>query len=288
MIRTQGGSAGVVRRGRRLTIPAQLSSIQLGIDALKREARNRTRRASGRALVAGRRAGFAALLALLALTAATACGGDGDGAPSERLVNPGFEDGKTGWTALAGSDGWEPDFAISEDVARSGERSALLEMGVPPERGDVRIFGVTQEVAPGEMPEQLGGWYRVEGWQRATAKQYLQVVVIVFNAENRPLPQATNHQIRYILAGITEPPFNINNAKYVFAGPAEPAQGEWVPFTFPVAEDFARLWGEAPVNFEKVRLLFEVRYDGRVEPEEPSADVYYDDLHFGAADGGGP
>ena len=224
------------------------------------------------------------IIVLLAMTAA-ACGDDGESAPDETLTNPGFEDGKTGWTALADSDGWAPDFDISEDVAHSGERSALLAMRVPPEGGDVRIFGVTQEVSPAAMPAQLSGWYYVEGWQRATARQYLQVVVIVFGAENRPIPQASNHQIRYILSGISEPPFQIDNARYVFAGPAEPADGEWVPFSFPVADDFARLWGETPVNFEKVRLLFEVRYDGRTSGEQPAADVHYDDLHFGADTG---
>ena len=39
----------------------------------------------------------------------------------------------------------------------------------------------------------------------------------------------------------------------------------------------------APEKFEFVRLLFEVRYDGRTSGETPSADVYYDDLHFGEA-----
>ena len=222
-------------------------------------------------------------LALIALS----CGDGSESAPDETVINPGFEDGKTGWTALVDSDGWEPDFDISEDIAHNGERSALLAMRVPPQGGDVRIFGVTQEVTPATMPEELSGFYYVEDWQRATAKQYLQAVVIVFNAENRPFPQATNHQVRYILSGITEPPFEIDNARYVFAGPGEPEHGAWVPFTFPVADDFARLWGEAPVNFEKVRLLFEVRYDGRTDEQQPSANVYYDDLHFGA-DTGGP
>ena len=158
---------------------------------------------------------------------AAACGGDSESAPDETLINPGFEDGKSGWTALADSDGWAPDFDISEDVVHSGERSALLEMRVPSEGGDVRIFGVTQEVTPAVMPEQLSGWYYVEDWQRATGKQYLQVVVVVFNAENRPIAQASNHQIRYILAGITEPPFEIDNARYEFAGPADPVEGAW-------------------------------------------------------------
>jgi len=223
---------------------------------------------------------IAAIIAALAATM-SACGGGGD-PPAELLANPGFEDGKTGWTALANSDGWAPDFDISQDIVRSGSRSALLAMRVPPQGGDVRIFGVTQEVAPDDMPAELSGWYRVDGWQRGTARQYLQVVVVVFNSDNRPLPNAVNHQIRYILAGITEPPFRIDNAKYVFAGPPEPVQGEWVPFRFNVADDFRRLWGEEPRGFDNIRLLFEVRYDGRAETEQPAADVYYDDLHFGA------
>jgi hypothetical protein len=50
-----------------------------------------------------------------------------------------------------------------------------------------------------------------------------------------------------------------------------------------VRQDFLDQWGAVPENFEYVRLLFEVRYDSRTSGETPSADVYYDDLHFGQA-----
>jgi hypothetical protein len=49
-----------------------------------------------------------------------------------------------------------------------------------------------------------------------------------------------------------------------------------------VSEDFERLWGKAPEDFEKLRLLFEVRWDNKVAGASAAeADVYYDDLYAG-------
>ncbi len=193
------------------------------------------------------------------------------------LINAGFEEGGDPWFALK-----PPEFELS-DVARSGQSSAYLKMREPPESAGAKVFYLVQEVKPTKFPEVISGYYRVDNWVRGTPKQYLQFVVIVSGAANRP-PEFPNHQIRYLLAGIQEDPFVINNAKFVYLTKAEPKQGEWVPFKVNVKQDFLDLWGAVPENFDCIRLLFEVRYDEKIPGSgTPEADVYYDDLHFGPA-----
>jgi hypothetical protein len=220
------------------------------------------------------------LVAALALIAASACGGGGGG---NALDNGGFEDGPDPWFALT-SESWVPRFGISDGVAQTGEHAAFLPMRTDETSPETQILGVVQEVDPSTFPEEVSGWYRVENWQRAAEKQYLQAIVIAWDADNLPnAAEFGNHQIRYILAGIEQPPFEIRNAHFVFAGPAEPAQGEWVRFSFPVAEDFRRLWGAVPEGYGFIRVLFEVRFDDKPAESRPVADVYYDDLYLGPA-----
>ncbi len=53
-------------------------------------------------------------------------------------------------------------------------------------------------------------------------------------------------------------------------------------FEAQVGEDFQRLWGAVPQDYESIRLLFEVRYDDKAQGEGPlEADMYYDDLYSG-------
>jgi hypothetical protein len=227
---------------------------------------------------------FCRLLALLAVTAMLgwACSGSNH-QPGNSLRNPGFEEGPDGWAALT-TEAWEPHFDVSETAAHSGTHAAYLAMRTDASTPATRIWGVAQEVSPGAFPEELKGFYRVDNWQRGTGNQYLQAVVIVFGATNRP-DGFPNHQIRYILAGIEAPPFSIANARYIFLGPPEPVQGQWIEFQRNVAEDFRQQWGDVPTGFSTVRLLFEVRFDNKGSDERPSADVYYDDLYFGSATG---
>ena len=50
----------------------------------------------------------------------------------------------------------------------------------------------------------------------------------------------------------------------------------------PMRQDFIDLWGGVPKDFTKIRVLFEVRCDGKTPAEGPlEADVYYDDLYMG-------
>jgi hypothetical protein len=196
--------------------------------------------------------------------------------------NPGLELGREPWCSL------HPEqvspFEVSQDFAQSGESSALLRMRVPAEEvGKAKVFYLVQEVTPEEFPELVSGYYRVENWSKGTPKQYLQFVVIAFDVTNLTVGYP-NHQMRYPLAGISEEPFAIANAFFVFLGKEEPRTGEWVYFERNIKEDFEQFWGVAPEGFSKLRLLFEVRYDDKQAGTTPAeADVYYDSLYMGPA-----
>lgn len=142
------------------------------------------------------------------------------------------------------------------------------------------IFGAIQEVSPSEFPNRISGYYKVENWNRGTKKQYLQFVVIVWGDQD--VPRYPNIQIRYILAGITAPPFNIGNGRFMFLGEEEPKQSTWIHFQRDLRADFIEKWGHVPWDFKKIRFLFETRYDGKI-PEESNihADVYFDQLYLG-------
>jgi hypothetical protein len=269
------------------------------------------------------RLGFLAMMGLAVLALPVACGGGEEGVgptPAATVVpaatptpsgtpasdcvpqvpiegqanifhNPSFESGREPWCSL--HLGEVPAFQISQDYAHSGQSSAYLQMRVPAEEaGYAKVFYLVQEVVPQEFPDVISGYYRVENWSKGTPKQYLQFVVILcrqgqggdcaLGATN--LPGDYNHQIRYILAGISEPPFEITNAHFVFITTEEPKQGEWVYFERNIKQDFEQLWGAVPEGFDKMRVLFEVRYDNKEAGEVPAnADVYYDDLYMGPA-----
>lgn len=225
---------------------------------------------------------LAALLVLLALAVlAGACSSDDGAPPSDDgnvFRNGGFEDGGDPWYSLK-----PPEFKISESVSRSGKASAALPFRAALADEGNSIYYLVQETEPDQFPEYLSGSYLVDSWEKGTPKMYLQFVVIVFGADNLQ-GDFTNHQIRYILAGIQSPPFAIANADFLFLTREDPVIGEWVDFKRNLADDFKEAWGAVPENFEKIRVLFEVRYDDKVVGEGPVAsDVYYDDLYMGPA-----
>jgi hypothetical protein len=210
------------------------------------------------------------------------------GLPAEgnQFLNGGFEEGAAPWCSLA-SDAWGKPFTVSSAQAQSGEHSALLELRSA-EGGSARVFGVTTQVAPEEFPETVSGYYYVEEWEKGTPKQYLQFVAIVWGADNMPETGTENHQVRYILAGVDEPPIEIANAYIVMVGTGDPETGRWVRFERNLRQDFLDLWGVIPENYDWIRFLYEVRWDERQESDPPGlADVYYDDLYAGPA-GGAP
>lgn len=221
-------------------------------------------------------------------TADPACSSPGAGVEGNALQNGGFEEGSEPWASLAAPE-WGRAFAVSQAQARSGSSSAYLQLRSA-DGGATKVYGLTQDITPAQLPETLAGFYFVENWEQGTPKQYLQAVVIVHEADNIPqevrVLGANNYQMRYILAGSAEQPTQIANARYVMVSADAPAVGQWVPFELNVAEDFCQLWGNLPTGFARVSVFFEARWDGRAETNPPSnADVYYDDLYFGPAAG---
>ncbi len=215
-----------------------------------------------------------------------------DYAGGNQLVNPGFEMDRAGWGYRDASLHWI-DFNVSDQVAHSGRRSAHVHVeqltGDPTRR--VQIAGVVQELRPARFPERIGGWYRVDGFEKSHEQihLYLQMVVIVWGDPRTPeivspkhrRQRLTNYQLRYYLAGVIEPPFVLVNAKHqFFEKRSKPEMGTWVHFEMPVRADFQKLWGTVPEGYNRIRLLFEVRWDNLPAGGSALADVYFDDLYF--------
>lgn len=198
------------------------------------------------------------------------------------LDNGSLEAGREPWYTLVEDSG----FTVSDARYLSGTHSALEGMRDPVGVGgggltDGKVYFLVQDISPSEFPDVVRGNYFVENWIKGTRWQYLQFVIIVFMPAKFPA-EPTNYQIRYPLAGIDSEPFPIGNAKFQIVSKGEPLQGEWVPFELNVKEDFEELWGVVPEGFEKLRLLFEVRWDFSQEATGlRSADVFWDDLYAG-------
>lgn len=194
------------------------------------------------------------------------------------LVNAGFEDGEVGWSWLDWSNDWAP-FAVDETRAAAGKRAAHLTVLGRPEDRPTRVFGVVQELAPPVFPTRISGKYFVERWEPGAArKAYVQVVVIAM----WPLGDLPSRQLRYVLDGVTEPPYNMSNARYVFVHRrAQPELGRWIDFALDVQGDYRRLWGAVPPDGTPFRVLFESRYDDKPLGSEVHNVVYYDELFVG-------
>ena len=233
---------------------------------------------------------FARLTLVVVLCAIAAawlgCNGESNKAPAagNLFANPGFEDGAGPWFSLE-TEAWGRPFAVSQQQAHSGAGSAALALRSE-DGGKARVYGLVQEVSPDAFPDVISGYYYVDRWEQGTPKQYLQAVVIVWNADNQPAEAGAveNYQVRYVLAGVDAPPLAISNAHYIMAGTGAPQTGRWIAFERNVRQDFEQLWGAAPEGFDRLRILFEVRWDDRSELDGASAaSVYYDDLYLGPA-----
>ncbi|MFP8879531.1 MAG: hypothetical protein VCE43_08815 [Myxococcota bacterium] len=185
-------------------------------------------------------------------------------------------------------------FEAVESPSHSGDRSAHLRLSWKPGERErpVHVKGAVQELSPSRFPTRIGGWFWVQSWENASEQtdMYLQAVVIVKgDPRARELispgdPDATqldNYQIRYYLGGVTEPPFELTNARLKNVRPGPPPIGEWAYFEMPVRDDFESLWGIVPANYEYLRIFFEARWDHKEPGAALSADIYYDDLFFG-------
>lgn len=209
------------------------------------------------------------------------------------LVNPDFEapkvEGKPDWWSFAGknTESWV-DFSIAEGKGREKSKAAKVHVDSTNRVAKAAISGVVQEVKGDHVPEKLSGYYFVESFEKNTPKLYLQAVVIVWNdyeARQRQLVNAPSIQIAYTLTGVKEAPKVMTNRKFVVLGNETPKQGEWVKFEVNPREDFVKLWGIDPGQYEFIRVFFELRYDdldSTVEGAKPTkATAYYDDVYFG-------
>ena len=226
------------------------------------------------------------VLLVIASVGAGACSGGSDdeplptstvGASGNLLENAGFEAGEAPWFTIAEESGFE----VTSEQAHSGDYSAVLRMDDPAFASGNKVYYLVQEIDPGELPEVVEGFYRVENWNRGAMRQYVQFVIIAIGPDNFP-DFASNFQLRYLLAGQEVPPFGIRNAHFVFVNRDEPVQGDWVRFSLNIRDDFEAYWHMVPEGFEKLRLLFEVRWDSKdTGSGAPRGDVYYDDLYIG-------
>ncbi len=196
------------------------------------------------------------------------------------LENPGFEDGSAGWKWLDWSGEWAP-FDIGGDRVASGAKAAHLAVRGEPGGPKTRVWGAVQELAPTVFPTRISGRYYVERWEPGAAKKaYAQVVIIAMQSRG-DLPSM---QLRYILEGVTEQPYNMSNARYVFVHRrTQPELERWIDFSLDVQGDYRRLWGEVPRDGTPFRVLFEARYDDKPPDGTVTSDVWYDDLFVGLA-----
>jgi hypothetical protein len=239
---------------------------------------------------------FPALLALGCKGAFPSAAETPRGFHGNLLENPGFEAGEAGWTYPVESPYWGK-FDVVESPVHSGRRAAHLRLRAGPEDGTNRVWieGVMQEPAPERFPDVMGGFYRVDKWEKGAdvTDLYLQGVAIVWTKDaarvvtpGNPEGNAglSNYQLRFYLAGITEPPFLLANAKVAFVAKGEPELGRWTYFEIPLREEFLRQWGAVPAGYEKIRVLFEARWDNRPPGSRVEADAYFDDLFLGYVD----
>ncbi len=212
----------------------------------------------------------------VALAVISGCSGQKD--PLNVFLNGSFEEGADPWFFLKDRPYWK-GFSISRADAKTGNASARILVDGGPEESGTKVYGLIQEVSPRKFPDLISGHYKIKNWRRGTPKQYLQFVVIVWGD---PAAKFPNHQIRYILAGSDEPPITIQNARFMVLGTREPEVGKWIRFERAVSEDFKNQWGWTPSGYQKIRVLFEARYDEKEKNSEPVvAEVYFDDLFFG-------
>ena len=225
-----------------------------------------------------------------AAAAGLACQFLPEGERTNYLVNPGFEHGRSGWSWRENSKVWS-DFAIVTKPVRTGRYAAHLKLrqrATDPSR-PVGVYGVVQELPPDRIPEVVGGWVRVDRWEKNArgAHLYLQLVAIVWGdprtpeivSPRRPPRKLQNYQMRYYLGGAKKPAFQLLNARIKFVAKELPAFREWTHFEVKLREDIKKEWGILPDGHDFIRLLFEARWDNLPKGGSVKADVFFDDLY---------
>jgi hypothetical protein len=216
---------------------------------------------------------------------AAACGGGDDGGSGDNednlLSDGGFEDEADGWQARGAAP------LTTMEQAAGGSASVVAR--IDPDAEFAASFSdiIFQDLNADRLPDILSGDYYVEEWVEGAEAQYIDVTVILFGS-GTDMPQCPgggicpNIQLRYVLAGVEEPPIDVENARFVLLGSGPPETGRWVHFETRVDEDFALHWSPVPRQIDSLRVLLEVRYDDRgLEGEPPAAEVYFDNLYFG-------
>lgn len=201
------------------------------------------------------------------------------------LLNPSFERGFEPWFAMLAPN-WRPSY-LAEKPVQTGSRAACVRLR-PLEGKPVCIHGIVQDLTPSEFPRRFAGWYFVTHWEQGWSNQYIQVVVIVYptDAQRRSLPSKLGEmptlQMRYVLAGVDHEPIRVSNARFVLVSKESPPVGRWVRFERDLLEDFRTHWGITPVTPQRIRVLYEARYDGVRDFSLPiAADVCFDNLYLG-------
>lgn len=207
--------------------------------------------------------------------------------PANVLVNASFEAGREPWFDF--QDPAKPfwgTFHISDAQAFEGRHSLRLTLDSDDFKASQRgvgIAGAAQDATPERFPRRLSGRYRVESWQRGTPNQYVQLVLMAFLPTNFPEMGRVAVQLAFVLAGVSEPPFEISNRRFAFEGPFEPEQGRWIDFDIDLHQAFREHWGKVPEGSKGLRLFVEARFDGyrRGRDGRALAEVYFDTLHLG-------
>jgi len=198
------------------------------------------------------------------------------------IDEPGFENQTSKWEYILELDIWKP-FSISDDVAHSGNRSALLRLRADETSINTTIVGTLQNIYsdsmpnPDVMPRKISGNYLVRNWTKGAHKQYIQCVVMAFDVPGHPEGPV---QLRYLVSGIDREPFSLGNAKFIIINENQPPENSWIKFERDLVDDFQEYWGFVPSEFSMLRVFFEVRYDD-VPYSTTSADVYWDDIYLG-------
>ncbi len=199
--------------------------------------------------------------------------------------NPSFENGKEPWFALDSPDKpyWK-DFEVSKRAARDGDFSAMLTVDNNGYTGSTQISGIIQDFTSLEaIPEELSGSFLIKQWSDYN-KLYAQVVVILFDVKDYPksLSLGWPVQIAFVLSDMKTPPFKILNRKFDFTAAKAVQPNHWVDFRFRLRDAFKQHWGVVPKHFSKMRVLFEIRFDG-LQPTTQSdrAAAHFDKLFLG-------
>ena len=181
---------------------------------------------------------------------------------SNVLLNGSFEQWRFPWETGVGPFWREAAFDIAPERALLGRTALRLDLVVPSRDIAPLRSGVVQECRPDHFPQYLSIKYLVERWapDLPYLNLYLKVQVVgdVFGTG-----QALS-ELRYILEGKAGHWVGSNLRTITF--PARPTSRErWITFERDLWADFAEQYGEVPVDFEAVRLIFAVSCDERVE-----------------------